>query len=86
MNRLDIVQFLIENNYADVNKTKSTTRAESTALVWAVRRNNISIVKYLIEKGAHVDYYCKKNYKSKFSTPLTLAVHDGNLELVQILF
>ncbi|CAF3292955.1 unnamed protein product [Rotaria socialis] len=53
MNRLDIVQFLIENNYAD---------------------------------GAHVDYYCKKNYKSKFSTPLTLAVHDGNLELVQILF
>ncbi|CAF1232443.1 unnamed protein product [Rotaria magnacalcarata] len=86
MNRLDIVQFLIENNYADVNKSKSTTRAESTALVWAVRRNNISIVKYLIEKGAHVDYYCKKSYKSKFATPLTLAVHDGNLELVQILF
>ncbi|CAF1195039.1 unnamed protein product [Rotaria sp. Silwood1] len=85
INRLDIVQFLIENGYVDVNETRSTTRAKSTALVWAIRQNHLSVVKYLLEKGANVDYYCTTNFSSKFTTPLILAVHDGNLELVRIL-
>ncbi|CAF2861419.1 unnamed protein product [Rotaria sp. Silwood2] len=85
MNRLDIVQFLIENGYVDANQTRSTTRAKSTALVWAIRRNHLSVVKYLLEKGANVDYYCEANFSSKFTTPLILAVHEGNLELVRML-
>ena len=42
MNRQDIVHFLLENKYADVNETKSVDSDESTALLWAAYRGYTS--------------------------------------------
>jgi ankyrin repeat protein len=85
MNRLDIVSFLLENEYANVNGTKSYDADESTALIWAAFRGHATLVKYLIENGADVNYSCR-NRNVSAPTPLTCAALRGHLESVQLLY
>ena len=85
MDRLDIVRFLLENGYSDVNETKSTGKDRCTALRWAAHRGHTSIAKYLIEHGADVNYCCS-NENLTARTPIScacLSVHD---EIVRILY
>ncbi|UJR12188.1 hypothetical protein I4U23_016365 [Adineta vaga] len=64
MNRQDIIHFLLENKYADINETKSNDSDESSALILAVRQNRTSLVKYLIDNGADINY-CNRNRTSR---------------------
>ncbi|CAF3582869.1 unnamed protein product [Rotaria socialis] len=75
-----VARLLIETGRANTNHS-TLDEPYHPLLIHATRMNRLDIVQFLIENN-----YADKNYKSKFSTPLTLAVHDGNLELVQILF
>lgn len=50
---LDMVKFLVEKYKADVNYE---TEAGETALVVAVKRNHLDVVRYLLRFGANVDY------------------------------
>ena len=58
MDRLDIVRFLVENGYSDVNNTISDDCDKCNALIWAAFRGHSSIVSYLIENNADVNYTC----------------------------
>lgn len=55
-NRLDIIRFLIENGYADVNKTKSLDRRKYNALFYAVENNCTSVIEYLLDHGVDINY------------------------------
>ncbi|CAF3279028.1 unnamed protein product, partial [Rotaria sp. Silwood2] len=57
-NRLDIVRFLIENGYSDINKTQSNDRNQCTALIWAAHRGYTTLIEYLLEKDADINYSC----------------------------
>ncbi|CAF2566997.1 unnamed protein product [Rotaria sp. Silwood2] len=83
-NRLDIVRFLIENGYSDVNETQSNDSDRCTALIWAAVRGYTTIIEYLLEKGADVNYSCQSN-DMLASTPITCAVLRGNINAVQLL-
>jgi ankyrin repeat protein len=85
MNRLDIVRFLVENRYSDVNETKSDDCDQSTALIWAATKGYISLVEYLIINGADVNYSCT-NTKLTARTPLLCAILAGPVESVQLLY
>ena len=84
MNRRDIVTFLLEYKYADVNETKSFDRNESTALMWAVIEGNTPLIEYFISKGADVNYTCEVEVMMH-SRPIGFAVMNGHLEAVQLL-
>ncbi|CAF1272907.1 unnamed protein product [Didymodactylos carnosus] len=84
-NRLDIVHFLVENGYSDVNETKSDDRDKCTALIWAAFRGHSMLVKYLIEKGADMNYSCD-NTDLIAPTPLTCATLRGHAESVRVLY
>ena len=43
-NRRDIVRFLLDNRYADVNETRSTRHRQLTALVCAAQAGHMSFV------------------------------------------
>ena len=83
-NRPDIVTFLLENKYADVNETKSFDRIESTGLIWATFQGNTPLIEYLISKGANVNYTSGAN-NTMYSRPIGFAVMNGHLEAVQLL-
>ncbi|CAF1297469.1 unnamed protein product [Rotaria sordida] len=72
-NRLEIVRFLVENGYSDINKTQSNDRHQCTALIWAAYKGYTALIEYLLEKGANVNYSCQ-NVDSHLSTPITFAV------------
>jgi hypothetical protein len=85
MNRLDIVRFLVENRYSDVNETKSEDTNECTALIWAAFRGYIPLVEYLIKNGADVNYSCKgPNLTAR--TPLLCAILADHVETVRVLY
>jgi len=83
MNRLDIVRFLIENKYSDVNETKSTDRDKCTALIWAALRGHTAFIKYLIKNGADVNYFCPSEYL-RAATSLHSAVLGGHMASVRL--
>ncbi|CAF2867396.1 unnamed protein product [Rotaria sp. Silwood2] len=85
MNRQDIVHFLLENKYADVNETKSNDYNESTALILAAFRGYTSLVKYLIESGANVNY-SDRNKTFRGSTAVMCATSCGHLDTLQLLY
>ena len=58
----------------------NTTDNDKTPLHIAAERNQLDVVKYLIEKGASIDLKDKNN-----ETPLHIAVLNGNLEIVKCL-
>ena len=83
-NRLDIVTFLLENKYADINETKSFDGGEFTALIWAAIEGDTSLIEYFISKGADVNYTCEVEVMMH-SRPIGFAVMNGHLEAVQLL-
>ena len=72
-----IVQFLIDNN-ADVNATRSD---DCSTIIIAVEKENLSLVKMLVEAGADIDVQCSYDNTS----PLMQAAYDGNEEIVAYL-
>ncbi|CAF2832718.1 unnamed protein product [Rotaria sp. Silwood2] len=85
MNRQDIVHFLLENKYADVNETKSDDSDECTALIWAAFRGYTSLVKYLIENGADVNY-SSRDKNSRPSTAIMCATLRGHVDVLRLLY
>ena len=77
--RLDIVQFLIENGYADVNQTK--TNDGNTALAVAAIEGHLALVWLLSMAGASSR---TRNLANK--TPIVLAAEDNKFDVVDILF
>ncbi|CAF3395735.1 unnamed protein product [Rotaria socialis] len=79
--RLDIVQFLVENDYVDINGTVTRDRNKYTSLIAAASLNNTQILTYIIEKGAELDY---RTYAHD-DTALTTAIKRGHLASVKLL-
>ena len=85
LDRLDIVGFLIENGYADVNERKSCYMNRLSALMVAVDRGYTSLVEYLIDRGADVDYSCRVREDSNNWTPLMFAAARNHCESFRLL-
>jgi ankyrin repeat protein len=85
MNRHDIVEFLLENKYADVNETQSSDRDECTAIIWAAFRGHTSLVEYLIASGADVNHSCESETLTA-STAITCAALAGHIDSVRVLY
>ncbi|CAF1494051.1 unnamed protein product [Rotaria magnacalcarata] len=83
-NRIDIVRFLVENGYADVNKTQSNDRDRCTAIILSAYKGYITIIEYLIEKGADINYSCK-NSNLDGTVPITFAVLLGDVNVIRLL-
>ncbi|CAF4113390.1 unnamed protein product, partial [Rotaria magnacalcarata] len=82
---LDIIEACVEAS-ADLEFAPSDTEADKlnitgqTALFMATLKNRVDVVKFLIEKGAHV------SVQNRFGvSPLLLCAEVGNFELVQAL-
>ena len=84
-NRLDIVRFLLENRYADVNATKSLRLCRFTALLCATQVGHTSLGQYLLDAGAHVNYRSPAEY-SRAPRALMIAVERYHFELFVLLY
>ncbi len=63
---------------ADVNAIDNKYGVKVSSLYYAARYNHPKIVKLLIKNGAHL------NFRANFgTTPLHIAVHQGNIEAVK---
>jgi ankyrin repeat protein len=78
--RFDTIQFLIENGYVDIDRTKERDHPNYNSLVLSAARGQTKIVAYLIEKGAEIDYKTQVN-----DTALGCAAMHGHLDTVQFL-
>ena len=78
--RFDTIQFLIENNYVDINRTKESDYPNYNSLMLSAAAGQIKIVAYLLEKGAEIDYTTRRN-----DTALGCAAKEGHFEIVQLL-
>ncbi|CAF3090375.1 unnamed protein product [Rotaria socialis] len=79
--RLDTIQFLIENDHVDINETTEYEYRKYNSLMFAAALGQTQIVAYLVEKGAKVDYLGGVNS----GTALGCAALHGHLEVVKIL-
>ena len=83
-NRRDVIDFLLDNKYADINETKTFDTDEDTALGMAALEGHTSLVEYLIAKGADVKYYHEvKNQICSWA--MASAVFNGHLDIVRLL-
>ncbi|CAF2481695.1 unnamed protein product [Rotaria sp. Silwood2] len=80
--RFDIVCFLVENDYADVNETMTNDQNKCSSLIVAAAKGNTQIMTYLIEKGAKLDYRTCIHE----NTPLTVAAIEGHIASVKLLY
>lgn len=78
--RFDTIQFLIENNYVDIDRTKEPDYPNYNSLMLSAARGQIKFVAYLLEKGARIDYTTRRN-----DTALGCAAMRGHLDIVQLL-
>ena len=85
MNRRDVIDFLLENKYADINETKTFDRYQDTALGKAAWEGHTSLAEYLIAKGADVNYSCR-NENVILSSPIINAVRNGHIDVVRLLY
>ena len=83
--RRDVIDFLLENKYVDVNKTKTFGESEDTALYIAVLEDHKSLIEHLIAKGADVNDNCSDGY-SIYITPIGCAVRNGHVDNVRLLY
>ncbi|SBT45450.1 ankyrin, putative [Plasmodium ovale wallikeri] len=74
---MDSVKFLIDNN-ADINALSSDNE---TPLWCASISNHLEVCKYILEKGARLNFSGDK----KYDTPLHAASMMGNFEIVKLL-
>ncbi|CAF1321665.1 unnamed protein product [Rotaria sordida] len=79
--RLDIVRFLIDNDYADVNQTKTNDEYGCNSLIVSVTYGHTSVVEYLIGKNAELE----SKTSVDGNTALAVAATKGNLESVRLL-
>ena len=79
--RLDIVRFLIDNKYADLNQAQTNDGYTYTSLIVSVIYDQTSIVEFLIGRGAALEW----TSPTDGNTALAVAVSKGNLKLVQLL-
>ena len=79
--RFDIIYFLVENGYVDVNRIYSSRNGGITAFLLCVMKGDLETIKYLVARGADIDCQETKFYM----TPLHVAVKKGSLESVQFL-
>jgi hypothetical protein len=79
-NRLDIVRFLIENRYADVNKPTSEPSSDLTVLMCAVFHGHTDLVQYLIDAGAEVNYCSRNSYPSDRTALMVMGGPAVNFE------
>ena len=84
-NRRDVIDFLLENKYADINETKTFDRYKDTALFIVASEGYTSLIEYLIAKGADVNYGCS-NQSPVFATPIGTAVFSGHADALQLLY
>ena len=74
-NKTEYVKYLIENMNADLHAYGELT------LAWAVIKNNIELVKYLIDKGADVN----ADINGMNGSLLNDAFYNGSKEMIEIL-
>ncbi|UJR08057.1 hypothetical protein I4U23_012334 [Adineta vaga] len=77
-----IVQFLVENDYADINLTVNSNDEKESCLMIAVRCGDIKTVVYLCTKGAKVGYRTPLTQNSAMS----YAAEHGFMDVVQYLY
>jgi hypothetical protein len=75
-NRLDIVRFLVDNGYADVNRTKAKNFYEHAALMFAASDGHLSIAQYLIDAGADVNDRSRHSYPFPRTVLMCAAAND----------
>ena len=85
LNRLDIVGFLIENGYSDANERKSDHANRMSALMLVVDRGYTSLVEYLIDHAADVNYSCFTG-NTDIRKPLLLAAARNHLDAFRLLY
>ena len=83
--RRDVIEFLLENKYADINTTKAFGRYQDTALVIAISQDYMFLIEYLIAKGADVNYECP-NLNPMFGTAIGCAVSNGHADALRLLY
>ena len=86
MNRRDVIEFLLENKYVDVNETKTFDKRQDTALIEAAWQGYTSLAEYLIAKGADVNYSCRKDEDVLSWSPICYAMLNGHIDVVQLLY
>ena len=84
INRRDVIDFLLDNKYADVNETKTFDTDKDTALAIAASEGHTSLVEYLIAKDADVNYYYQVKNKI-YSWAIASAVLNGHVDVVRLL-
>ena len=84
MNRRDIVAFLLDHKYADVNEIKSFDSNRCTSLTLAAYNGDASLIEYLIGNGADVNY-SYQNFALINPTPFLYALLHGHVDAVQVL-
>jgi ankyrin repeat protein len=78
--RFDTMQFLIENNYVDIDQTHETDYPYHNSLMLCAAAGRKNMVAYLLRKGAEIDYISQRN-----DTALGCAAKEGHLDIVQFL-
>ncbi|CAF4077551.1 unnamed protein product [Rotaria sp. Silwood2] len=81
MGRFDVIRFLVDNRYTDVNETVTNDENECSSLIFAASIGHQPILAYLIERGANLEYRTKVNR----NTALTAAAMNARLESIQLL-
>lgn len=76
-NQEETARFLV-NQGCDVNQVEYNYGL--TALIYAAYRNNLSLIKFLLEKGADINFSSKVGY-----TALTIAARDNYTDIVRFL-
>ena len=84
-NRRDVIDFLLQNKYADINETKTFDGYQDTALIIAASKGYTSLAEYLIANGADVNYGCS-NPRPIFATSIGGAVFNGHADAVRLLY
>ncbi|UJR37738.1 hypothetical protein I4U23_030433 [Adineta vaga] len=79
--RLDTIQFLVENNYIDINRTQQEKNPKFNSLMASVHLGRTNIVTYLLGKGAEVDLTIEVDHE----TALGYAALHGHLDIVTVL-
>ncbi|CAF4469055.1 unnamed protein product [Rotaria sp. Silwood2] len=80
--RLDIVEFLVENDYADINETKTNDENKSNCLIIAASHGHTQIIEYLIKKNVELE---SKTCVDE-NTALAVAAIGGHLESLRLLY
>ncbi|CAF0796615.1 unnamed protein product [Adineta steineri] len=80
-NRLDTIQFLVKNNYVNIDGTQQNACPKYNSLMLSAYRGQTEIVTYLLEKGANIDERTPRSHE----TAVGCAAIEGHLDIVKLL-